>query len=96
MGYSVRSSNFRYTEWRVWNQSALEGVWSEGGLVGSELYDHRNESVFPIEFDGPYETVNVVNDTSMLNVVKYFKKCLIDRFVRVKPCLDDEPVVVSL
>ena len=42
MGYSARSEGFRYTEWRVWNGSALQADWSDAGLVGVELYDHTS------------------------------------------------------
>ena len=40
--YSARSEGFRYTEWRVWNGSALQADWSDAGLVGVELYDHTS------------------------------------------------------
>jgi iduronate 2-sulfatase len=35
MGYSVYSQQYRYTEWRDW---------SNGKLIGSELYDHREDA----------------------------------------------------
>lgn len=34
MGYSVRTSTFRYTEWRDWKS---------GNIVGRELYDHATD-----------------------------------------------------
>jgi iduronate 2-sulfatase len=34
MGYSIRTANVRYTEWRDWET---------GKLVGRELYDHRTD-----------------------------------------------------
>lgn len=34
MGYSVRTSTHRYTEWRGWE---------DGQLIGAELYDHRSD-----------------------------------------------------
>jgi iduronate 2-sulfatase len=34
MGYSVRTSDHRYAEWRDWKS---------GGTVGVELYDHAND-----------------------------------------------------
>ena len=42
MGYSVRTRTHRYTEWRGW---------SDGQLLGAELYDHTTD---------PHETVNIV------------------------------------
>jgi iduronate 2-sulfatase len=34
MGYSIRSNQYRYTEWRDWNT---------GETVASELYDHQSD-----------------------------------------------------
>jgi len=34
MGYSVRTPNWRYTEWRNWDSGSVEA---------SELYDHRGD-----------------------------------------------------
>lgn len=34
MGYSVRIDNFRYTEWRKWE---------DGEVLGAEFYDHRRD-----------------------------------------------------
>ena len=39
MGYSVRTAEWRYTEWAPWNGTALGPRWD--ALVGRELYDHR-------------------------------------------------------
>lgn len=35
MGYSLRSADFRYTEWRNWEN---------GNIIATELYDHRTDS----------------------------------------------------
>ena len=48
MGYSVRDADWRYTEWRKWNQTTLHAIWVDqsGVAIGplqSELYDHRDE-----------------------------------------------------
>lgn len=45
MGYSVRTADWRYTEWRVWLGGELKADWSSKGLYAAELYDHRNETV---------------------------------------------------
>lgn len=51
MGYSVRTGEWRYTEWREWDNRTLTADWSTRGLAATELYDHRNESAFPTDFD---------------------------------------------
>jgi len=42
MGYSLRTAEYRYTEWAAWNGTALAPMWSS--LAGVELYDHRNDT----------------------------------------------------
>lgn len=42
MGYSVRTENYRYTEWREWKRKGLSGDFSKGGLIGAELYDYSD------------------------------------------------------
>ena len=59
MGYSVRTLHWRYTEWVTWNGSSLAPEWEHP--VACELYDHRNETVFPTSFNGNEEGVNVVD-----------------------------------
>jgi hypothetical protein len=39
MGYSMRTVDWRYTEWVKWNGTALRPEWNHN--VGVELYDHR-------------------------------------------------------
>jgi hypothetical protein len=39
MGYSIRTTEWRYTEWARWDGAALGPRWDV--LVGRELYDHR-------------------------------------------------------
>jgi iduronate 2-sulfatase len=34
MGYSLRSADFRFTEWRNWEN---------GNIIATELYDHRTD-----------------------------------------------------
>ena len=50
MGFSIRTPEWRYTEWRLWNGSRLEAEWGSAP-VAVELYDHRNETVYPTDFD---------------------------------------------
>jgi iduronate 2-sulfatase len=56
MGLSLRTDGWRYTEWRVWNGSALAPDWT-APLVGVELYNHTGDT--EATFDGPWEQVNV-------------------------------------
>jgi iduronate 2-sulfatase len=56
MGLSLRTERYRYTEWRVWNGSALAP--SAGTPpVGVELYDHAGDD--GSSFDALYEVVNL-------------------------------------
>ena len=41
MGYSARTSRYRYTEWRKFKPAVGGGAdWMDEGLEASELYDH--------------------------------------------------------
>lgn len=42
MGYSIRTAQWRYTEWAKWNGNKLKPDWSK--LAGVELYDHTNDT----------------------------------------------------
>ncbi|XP_065192922.1 iduronate 2-sulfatase-like isoform X2 [Sycon ciliatum] len=54
MGYSIRTADYRYTEWVPWIGGELRGNWST--VVGRELYDHRQDD----ETDfSDYENVNL-------------------------------------
>ena len=66
MGYSVRTDAWRYTEWVAWNGTALRPMW--GAVAGRELYDHRNETLFPIDFDAR-ENENLAGDPARADVV---------------------------
>ena len=38
MGFSIRTADFRYTEWAAWDGAALAPLWNVS--AGVELYDH--------------------------------------------------------
>ena len=38
MGYSLRTDDYRYTEWASWDGARLRPMWDR--LVGTELYEH--------------------------------------------------------
>ena len=68
MGYSIRTNEWRYTEWRLWNKHALAGQW-DVAPIGIELYDHRNEKVFPSNFDEG-ENINIISQYQNSSIVK--------------------------
>jgi len=59
-GYSARSEGWRYNEWRLWDGVALQADWSPAGLVGRELYDHREEDPRGADFYDSTETSNLL------------------------------------
>jgi len=61
MGYTIRTEQWRYTEWAAWDGVGLQPMWSEPwNTTVNELYDHSKETLYPIDFDDRSETVNVV------------------------------------
>jgi len=67
MGVTLRTENYRYTEWALWNGSSLQPRLDEEP-IGVELYDHTNDA--GTDFDGPYEVVNLANNPSYASVKK--------------------------
>ena len=53
MGYSLRTDQFRYTEWVRWNGSSLAPNWDV--VYARELYDHAGDN--GTNFDD-FEVVN--------------------------------------
>jgi len=78
MGYSIRTNEWRYTEWRLWNKHALAGQW-DVAPIGIELYDHRNEKVFPSNFDEG-ENINIISQYKNSSIVKVLAQRLKDMF----------------
>lgn len=64
MGYSMRTAEWRYTEWAAWNGTALVPVWET--LAGVELYDHRNDTGRCFDCT---ENVNLANVASYKSTV---------------------------
>ena len=69
MGFSIRTEDARYTEWRVWK--LCSGVvriscadWTEHGLVAAELYDHTGDDGLGAASFDEYEYENLAYDTS--------------------------------
>jgi hypothetical protein len=68
MGYSVRTPDWRYTEWEIWDGVKLAANWS-APPAARELYDHRNETAYPTDFDSDSETVNLAGDAAYAGVI---------------------------
>ena len=66
MGLTVRSREFRYTEWFRWDGEKERPKW-HAGLVARELYDHRGDD--GSDFDA-FENENVASDISFNQTVK--------------------------
>ena len=65
MGYSIRTEDWRYTEWVAWNGTALAPVWTN--LTARELYEHRAEAAYPTDFNSG-EVANVAANQSYADV----------------------------
>ena len=77
MGYSVRTADYRYTEWVRWNQSALRPIWGE--VDGVEFYDHRGIASYPIDFNNA-ENVNQANQSEFNGTIKQLAAALRSHF----------------
>jgi arylsulfatase A-like enzyme len=50
MGYSIRTNEWRYTEWPKWNGATLKPEWSTVANR-TELYDHRTDTETSLAFE---------------------------------------------
>lgn len=80
MGYSVRTKDWRFTQWVEWNGTQLAPRWDN--VIAEELYDHRKEPILPIAFDTELE--NVVNDTANADIVKDLRQTIFHQFANDK------------
>ena len=67
MGLTVRSRNFRYTEWRLWNGADCTPRF-DTSPAEVLLFDHTSDP--GTTFDGAWEQMNVVSDAQYESVVK--------------------------
>lgn len=65
MGMSIRTEDWRLTQWALWNGTSLSPIWNK--IVATELYDHRNSTLYPVNFE--LETVNVASVPGMQSIV---------------------------
>ena len=87
MGFSIRSSTVRYTEWRKW--VVTEGVnapdradWSAAGLFATELY--RESIPIPYSFDDS-ENVNFAKNATYAPVLATLKAALAKQYNVASP-----------
>ncbi len=80
MGYSVRTNDWRYTEWRMWSGDDKEAVWSDDGLYARELYDWRDwQEGDEVDYD-LFEVVNVAEDEANAKVCSELSSMLNSKF----------------
>eukprot|EP00040_Diaphanoeca_grandis_P003064 m.23634 g.23634 ORF g.23634 m.23634 type:complete len:538 (-) comp14292_c0_seq1:229-1842(-) len=78
MGLSVRTSDFRYTEWLLWNKTSLRPIW--GDVFAKEFYDHRNETMFPTDFDDASENQNLASNVLFNSTITSLSELLFRQF----------------
>ena len=76
MGYSVRSDDWRYTEWIEWNKTSFTPIWKQ--FHASELYNHTGD--FGENFDVSTPTVNMANDPSLKSIISELSSVLKEHF----------------
>ena len=86
MGFSVRTQEWRYTEWRRWNPSKTKEVadviadWSDSGVVATELYEMTNcRASSPDVFDR--QLTNVAKDPSHATEIAALQKLIKQHFI---------------
>jgi hypothetical protein len=77
MGYTIRTSDFRYTEWRHWLPNCVAD-WGPAAFA-AELYSHEGQQPYPLDFDA-WENENVATSSSMRAVVAEHAKLLRAKF----------------
>jgi hypothetical protein len=77
LGVSLRTDSWRYTEWPLWNRSALTPQW-DAPLIGAELYNHTGDD--GTTFDGAFEVINHANDPVFAGIRAQLSKQLRDAY----------------
>jgi hypothetical protein len=78
MGLSVRSKDWRYSEWRRWDGHQCTPHWGGSAIDGVELYDHRDDRT-PGCFDC-FEHTNVADDVEFAEVVAQLRQVVEGHF----------------
>ena len=71
MGYTVRTAEWRYTEWVYFHNATYKMDWSRN--YGVELYDHRNDTGTSMT---DWENTNLANKTEYASVVRELSEML--------------------
>ena len=71
MGYSLRTAEFRYTEWVLFDNNTYTPNWEE--KVGVELYSHHGDDGTDME---GFENENLVDDPQYADTVKQLSEML--------------------
>jgi len=74
MGYSIRTADWRYTEWAAWDGKLLKPDFSKP-LAGRELYGHTGDHGTQCDYDA-YENVNLANHGNYSSTVAELSKQL--------------------
>ena len=77
MGYTVRSGSWRLTQWFGWDGATCAPLWDS--VHATELYDHRAQAAFPLDFDAT-ENTNVAADPANAAALATHKQLLLDHF----------------
>lgn len=76
MGYSIRSDDWRYTEWVHWNKNTTGPIWDN--VVGQELYNHTGD--YGASIDAATPTKNHHGNPSLAQVEAKLQKQLHQHF----------------
>ena len=75
MGYSLRTPDYRITEWRIWDGAQLKGRWDLPPNA-TELYDHTR----PSDDVMATELVNIAHDPAMAAQLARLRTLLREKF----------------
>jgi len=89
MGYTVRTAEFRYTEWLHWDGEHCVAIWPPATAAVAEpelreLYSHEGQPSFPVDFDN-YENVNLASEAKYASPVQRHRALLEARFKQKMP-----------
>jgi iduronate 2-sulfatase len=80
MGYSIRTDEWRYTEWYTWNNETFVADFDEG-VYASELYDYRGVDSSTIDYD-VVENENVADAEANADTVAQLNQLLLKQFAK--------------
>lgn len=85
MGYSVRTKEARYTEWRTWSKECVAD-WQPGGLVAAELYSHEGDDGMGTRAFDDFEYENLAYAPELQRNVTELARLLATQFSRATGC----------